>query len=45
MSSHNICFRGEIRKILVLLIKKSPFFGAVGCYVGLSGERNMREIA
>ena len=29
MSTHNICFCGEIRKISVLLVEKSPLSGAM----------------
>ena len=29
MSTHNICFHGEIRKILKLLIEKSTFSGVM----------------
>ena len=32
MSTHNICFRGEIRKISVLLVKKCTLSGAMALF-------------
>ena len=33
MSTHNICFCGEIRKISILWIEKSALTSAMGVYI------------
>ena len=38
MSSHNICFHGEIRKISIFWIEKSTLTIAMNCWVKISAD-------